>query len=240
MALTGYPPEDLVLRRSFVAASRQVLEQVAAGLSDEGLGELAVVVGYLDACPDAAPRLGRPPGEPQNAAAFIHGGQVVARYAKHHLPNYGVFDEFRYFVPGESLPVVRLHGVDVAMTICEDLWQQGGPITVCREAGVGLVACINGSPYERNKDDVRCELSRSRSAEAGAVLAYVNMVGGQDELVFDGDSIVVAPDGTVLARAAQFEQGLLVVDLDLAAGSDSGVADGTAVDARDGTTIRVE
>jgi NAD+ synthase (glutamine-hydrolysing) len=237
MALTGYPPEDLVLRRSFVAASRDLLEQVAGRLGKEGLGEVAVVVGYLDACPDSAPRLGRPPGEPQNAAAFIHRGRVLARYAKHHLPNYGVFDEFRYFVPGDTLPVVRLHGVDVAMTICEDLWQQGGPIAVCRQAGVGLVTCINGSPYERNKDDVRCELSRTRAAEAGATLAYVNMVGGQDELVFDGDSIVVAPDGTVLARAAQFEQGLLVVDLELPAASDNRVG---VVDAYDGTTMRVD
>jgi NAD+ synthase (glutamine-hydrolysing) len=123
------------------------------------------------------------------------------------------------------------------MTICEDLWQQGGPIAVCRQAGVGLVTCINGSPYERNKDDVRCELSRTRAAEAGATLAYVNMVGGQDELVFDGDSIVVAPDGTVLARAAQFEQGLLVVDLQLPAASDNRVG---VVDAYDGTTMRVD
>ena len=237
MALTGYPPEDLVLRRSFVDASRATVNALAAQLAADGLGHVAVVVGYLDACPDAAPRLGRPAGEPQNAAAFLHGGRVVASYAKHHLPNYGVFDEFRYFVAGDVLPVVRLHGIDVAMTICEDLWQEGGPIAVCREAGVGLVTCINGSPYERNKDDVRCELTRRRSAEAGATLAYVNMVGGQDELIFDGDSIVVAPGGEVLARAAQFEQGLLIVDVDLP------VADGSftgPLDAGDGTTMRVE
>jgi NAD+ synthase (glutamine-hydrolysing) len=233
MALTGYPPEDLVLRRSFVAASRATLTGLAERLAAEGLGDVAVVVGYLD----ASPRLGRPPGEPQNAAALLHGGKVVARYAKHHLPNYGVFDEFRYFVPGDTLPVVRLHGVDVAMTICEDLWQEGGPVAACREAEVGLVACINGSPYERNKDDVRCELVRRRAAEAGATLAYVNMVGGQDELVFDGDSIVVAPGGDVLARAAQFEPGLLVVDLDLPAARSS--FDGP-VDAGDGTTISVD
>ena len=95
MALTGYPPEDLVLRRSFVAASQAALERLATDLAGGGLGDIAVVVGYLDACPDAAPRVGRPAGEPQNAAAFIHGGKVVAKYAKHHLPNYGVFDEFR-------------------------------------------------------------------------------------------------------------------------------------------------
>jgi NAD+ synthase (glutamine-hydrolysing) len=237
MMLTGYPPEDLVLRQSFVTASRAAVGHLARDLDAAGHGQVAVVVGYLDACPEPAPRVGRPRGEPQNTAALLYGGDVVARYAKHHLPNYGVFDEFRYFVPGDALRVVRLHGVDVAMTICEDLWQEGGPIAVCRAAGVGLVANINGSPYERNKDDIRCELTRDRSAEAGAVLAYVNMVGGQDELVFDGDSIVVAPDGDVLARAAQFDEELLVVDLDLPAAT----SDLTGpVDAADGTTMNVE
>jgi len=236
MMLTGYPPEDLVLRQSFLTASQRAVGDLAGDLATAGLGDLAVVVGYLDACADAAPRVGRPKGDPQNSAAFLHGGQVVARYAKHHLPNYGVFDEFRYFVPGDSLSIVRLHGVDVAMTICEDLWQDGGPIAVCRAAGVGLVANINGSPYERMKDDVRCELTRRRSAEAGATLAYVNMVGGQDELVFDGDSIVVAPDGEVLARSAQFDEELLVVDLDLPAATST--VDGP-VDAHDRTTMRV-
>jgi NAD+ synthase (glutamine-hydrolysing) len=237
MALTGYPPEDLVLRRSFVAASQAALERLASDLAGGGLGDIAVVVGYLDACQDAAPRVGRPAGEPQNAAAFIHGGHVVAKYAKHHLPNYGVFDEFRYFVPGDRLSVVRLHGIDVAMTICEDLWQDGGPISVCRTAEVGLVININGSPYERNKDDVRCELTRKRSTEAGAVLAYVNLVGGQDELVFDGDSIVVAPGGAVLARAAQFHPELLVVDLDLPVATSDITGQ---VSADDGTNMRVE
>ena len=240
MALTGYPPEDLVLRRSFVTASRVALQRLATDLGGAGLGGLSVVVGYLDACPDPVPRVGRPPGEPQNAAAWLHGGEVVARYAKHHLPNYGVFDEFRYFVPGDALPVVRLGDVDVAMTVCEDLWQDGGPIAVCRAAGVGLVANINGSPYERNKDDVRCELVRRRAGEAGATLAYVNMVGGQDELVFDGDSIVVAPDGEVLARAPQFEADLLVVDLELsdATATATEVISGP-VDAGDRTSMTV-
>ncbi len=236
MALTGYPVEDLVLRRSFVAASRRLLDEVAARLVADGLGGLAVVVGYRDACPDPAPRVGRPAGEPQNACALLHGGRVVATYAKHHLPNYGVFDEFRYFVAGDQLPVVRLHGVDVAMTICEDLWQEGGPVAVARQAGVGLLVTINGSPYERNKDDVRLALVQRRAAESGATLAYVNMVGGQDELVFDGDSLVVAPTGEVLARAAQFEPGCLVVDLDLPAAASG--AEGE-LDARDGTTMAV-
>jgi NAD+ synthase (glutamine-hydrolysing) len=158
LALTGYPPEDLTLRASFVDASRTGLDRLATRLGDEGLGEIAVVVGYLDRCPDPAPRVGRPAGEPQNAAALLHGGAAVARYAKHHLPNYGVFDEFRYFVPGDVLPVIRLHGIDVALTICEDIWQEGGPIGVARQAGVGLVVCINASPYERHKEDTRREL----------------------------------------------------------------------------------
>src|SRR3954470_2028250 len=218
MILTGYPPEDLVLRSSFVAASLLSLDALAARLADEGAGDIAVVVGYCGRSEQprtTPPALGRPAGEPQNAAALIHGGQVVARYAKHHLPNYGVFDEFRYFVRGDRLPVVRLHGVDVAIAICEDLWQDGGPVSVAREAGAGLLVVPNASPYERNKDDVRLELCARRAREAGAVLAYVNMVGGQDELVFDGDSIVVDRDGELRARGPQFTEDLLVTDLEL-------------------------
>jgi NAD+ synthase (glutamine-hydrolysing) len=237
MALTGYPPEDLVLRRSFVDASRAALDRLAKRLADEGLGEIAVVVGYLDRCPEPAPRVGRPAGDPQNAAAFIHRGRVVARYAKHHLPNYGVFDEFRYFVPGDRMPVIRFGEVDIAMTICEDLWQEGGPIAIAREAASGLVLCINGSPYERNKDDVRLELAARRAVEAGATLAYVNLVGGQDELVFDGDSLIVAADGELIARAARFTPELLLTDLELpvATGHNAG-----PIDAEDGTAMAVE
>jgi NAD+ synthase (glutamine-hydrolysing) len=234
MMLTGYPAEDLVLRKSFVDASRETLADLAAEL---GADAPAVVVGYLDRCPASAPRVGRPPGEPQNAAAFIHGGEVVATYAKHHLPNYGVFDEFRYFVPGDQLPVIRYGGVDVAMVICEDLWQEGGPIAVARAAEVGLIACPNASPYERRKDDFRLDLVRRRAAEAGAPLLYANMTGGQDELVFDGDSMVVTADGRLLARAAQFEPELLLVDLDVTAAASDLTG---SVDAQDGTTMTVE
>jgi len=237
MVLTGYPPEDLVLRHSFVQASLDALEQLAVRLADEGAGQVAVVVGYCGRSETPAPALGRPAGEPQNSAAVLFGGRVVARYAKHHLPNYGVFDEFRYFVRGDRLPVVRLHGVDVAVVVCEDLWQEGGPVSVARTAAAGLVVCINGSPYERNKDDLRGPLAARRAAEAGAALAYVNTVGGQDELVFDGDSLVVAVDGTVLARGPLWEEGLVLVDLDLPAASDD---DTGPVDAQDGTTMKVE
>ncbi|MCW2639098.1 MAG: synthase, partial [Dactylosporangium sp.] len=145
----------------------------------------------------------------------LHGGRVVTTYFKHHLPNYGVFDEDRYFIPGDTLRIVRIGGVDVALTVCEDIWQPGGPFAVAGRAGVGLVVNINGSPYEMNKDDVRLPLVARRAAEAGATVAYVNMIGGQDELVFDGDSMVVTADGTLLARAPQFAEQLLVLDLDL-------------------------
>jgi NAD+ synthase (glutamine-hydrolysing) len=218
MMVTGYPVEDLVFRESFVNASRAAVDALARDLAADGLGHVVVVVGYLDA--DGPPRLSAEttPGRgARNAAAVITDGRVQARYFKHHLPNYGVFDEDRYFVPGDMLTVVRLDSVDVAVTICEDLWQAGGPFTAAGEAGVGLVVNINGSPYERNKDDIRLPLVARRAAEARATVAYVNMVGGQDELVFDGDSMVVAPDGTVLARAPQFSEELLLVDLDLPA-----------------------
>jgi NAD+ synthase (glutamine-hydrolysing) len=234
MVLTGYPVEDLALRRSFVEASRLALERLAERLADEGLGDLPVVVGFLDRAEDAVSleRLGRPKGSPENAAAVIHGGTVAARYAKHHLPNYGVFDEARYFVPGNALTVVTVCGIDIAITICEDLWQDGGPVAATRAAGAQLLLVINGSPYERAKDDVRLELCQRRAAEAGCPLAYVNMVGGQDELVFDGDSLVVNASGEVIARAAQFAEESLVVDID--------APERTAVPATEHLGIRIE
>jgi NAD+ synthase (glutamine-hydrolysing) len=215
MMLTGDPVEDLALRSSFVEASRAALRELAGRLEDEGMGEVPVVVGYLDRSEQAKPRYGQPAGAPQNAAAVLHGGEVVLSFAKHHLPNYGVFDEFRYFVPGETLPVVRVHGVDVALAICEDLWQDGGRVPAARSAGAGLLLSVNASPYEREKDDTRLDLVRKRAQEAGCTVAYLAMTGGQDELVFDGDSIVVDPQGEVLARAPQFEEGCVVLDLEL-------------------------
>ncbi|MER7444154.1 NAD+ synthase [Micromonospora avicenniae] len=227
MMLTGYPVEDLVFRRSFVAASRAALSRLAEDLAADGLGELPVIVGYLDA--DGPPQVSgdaEPGRGARNAAALLHRGAVVATYFKHHLPNYGVFDEDRYFVPGDMLTVLRIGGVDVALTICEDLWQAGGPFAAAREAGVGLVVNINGSPYELNKDDIRLPLVRRRAAEAGATIAYVNMIGGQDELVFEGDSMIVSADGELLARAPQFAEHLLVHDLELpTAGESVGAGD---------------
>ena len=228
MALTGYPVEDLALRSSFVEASRQALRALAARLAEEGFGELPVIVGYLDRSARAQPRYGQPAGAPQNAAAVLHRGEVALAFAKHHLPNYGVFDEFRYFVPGDTMPVVRVHGVDIALAICEDLWQDGGRVPAARSAGAGLLLSVNASPYERDKDDTRLELVRKRAQEAGCTTAYLAMTGGQDELVFDGDSIVVDRDGEVIARAPQFEEGCVVLDLDLpaaAADAPTGVVD---------------
>jgi NAD+ synthase (glutamine-hydrolysing) len=242
MMLTGYPPEDLVLRESFIEASATLIESLATRLAAVGLGELAVIVGYLDRPSRIASipvtRSGAAAHQlPCDAAAFLFRGHVVARYAKHHLPNYGVFDEFRYFSRGDQLPVVRHLGVDIAMTVCEDLWQDGGPLTAAGHATAGLVVNINGSPFERGKGDVRLRLAQRRAAEANATLAYVNMVGGQDELVFDGDSFVVTPAGQPLARAPRFEEGLVVVDLGLPAALDNRVG---SVDVRDGTFMHID
>ncbi|MGW4944430.1 NAD+ synthase [Actinoplanes sp. NPDC004185] len=218
MMLTGYPIEDLVFRDSFVRASQSALRTLAADLAADGLGDIAVVVGYVDAdgpaptSADAVPGSGR-----RDASALLVGGRIAATYFKHHLPNYGVFDEDRYFEPGDSLTVVRVGGVDVGLTVCEDLWQAGGPFAAARRAGVGLVVNINASPYELNKDDIRLPLVKRRAAEAGATIAYVNMVGGQDELVFDGDSMIVTAAGELLTRAGQFTSELLIHDLELPA-----------------------
>jgi NAD+ synthase (glutamine-hydrolysing) len=202
MVLTGYPVEDLALRPSFQVASKKALTQLAQKLDKD----IVSIVGYLDQIN----------GKPQNMVAVIAGGEVKARYAKCHLPNYGVFDEYRNFVPGDSTLVVRIHGVDVGIAICEDLWIDGGITAQLAARTPGLVMVPNGSPFERNKDDVRLSLVTQRAREAKAPLIYVNMTGGQDDLVFDGDSIVVGADGSVIARAPQFEDGVMVVDIDAA------------------------
>ena len=199
MIVTGYPVEDLALRPSFQAASIKAVEEIATGIT----GDLVAVVGYLD-------------NGPKNAVAIIHDGKIKARYVKRHLPNYGVFDEFRNFVAGDQSLVVRIHGVDVAVAICEDIWHSLESIA---ERTPGLLVVPNGSPFERNKDDVRLALVQKRAKEIGAPIAYVNMTGGQDDLVFDGDTIVVGKDGGVLARTAQFDDQLIVVDIECAEGS---------------------
>jgi NAD+ synthase (glutamine-hydrolysing) len=202
MVLTGYPVEDLALRPSFQLASQSALAELAGQLT----GGCVAIVGYLD----------QVNGAPQNMVAVISDGKVAARYAKCHLPNYGVFDEFRNFVPGDKTLVVRIHGADIGIAICEDLWIDGGITAQLADRKPGLVIVPNGSPYERAKDDTRLALVTKRAREAKAPLVYVNMTGGQDDLVFDGDSIVVGADGSVIARAPQFEDGIAVVDIDVA------------------------
>ena len=199
MIVTGYPVEDLALRPSFQAASIKAIEEIAAAIT----GDVVAVVGYLDK-------------GPKNCVAVIHDGKIKARYVKRHLPNYGVFDEFRNFVAGDESLVVRIHGVDVAVAICEDIWHSLDSISARTP---GLLVVPNGSPFERNKDDVRLALVQKRAKEIGAPVAYVNMTGGQDDLVFDGDTIVVGKDGSVLARTAQFDDELIVIDIDCIEGS---------------------
>jgi len=217
MVLTGYPVEDLALRPSFRNASIEAISELAKRLKQEGNGEITAVIGYLDQIAGAPNLQGQPVGAPQNAVAIIHNGEIKARYVKQHLPNYGVFDEFRNFVPGTETLLVRVGGIDIGIAICEDLWQDGGLIDVLAARTPGLVVVPNGSPFERNKDDLRLALVQKRAHELKAPLAYVNMTGGQDDLVFDGDTIVVAADGSVIARAPQFADDLIVLDISAAA-----------------------
>ncbi len=198
MVLTGYPVEDLAMRASFRSASKNALAQLVSTLHPS----IVSVVGYLD---ESAT------GAPENKVAIIYGSKVAATYTKRHLPNYGVFDEFRNFVPGDSSLVIRVKGIDIGIAICEDIWHSLADLAARKP---GLVLVPNGSPYERNKDDVRLALVQKRAKEVGAPLAYVNMTGGQDDLVFDGDTIVVDAKGSVISRAAQFEDQLLVVDIE--------------------------
>lgn len=223
MALTGYPIEDLASRPSFLVDAGRAVTALAARLEAEGLGDLPVVVGHPDGPHE--PRLlgtsNAPTAIAQNCASVLQNGRVVARYAKHHLPNYSVFDEYRIFIPGDELLVLRLGGVDVALIICEDLWRDGGPVGRVLESDAGVLLVINASPFERDKDEVRLPLVTRRAVETDTVVAYVNIVGGQDDLVFDGDSVVVDGQGSILARAPQFSEHLLVVDVEAAAATDT-------------------
>ncbi|CAN2186636.1 NAD synthetase [Candidatus Nanopelagicaceae bacterium] len=205
MALTGYPVEDLALRPSFQIASAKSIQVLAAVLPTK----LVSIVGYLDHIN----------GAPQNRVAVITDGKVVATYTKCQLPNYGVFDEYRNFVPGDSTLVVRIHGIDVGILICEDLWVDGGITATLAARKPGLVLVPNGSPFERDKNDLRAALVKKRALEVGAPLVYLNMTGGQDDLVFDGDSIAVDAKGDVIARAPQFEDGMMLLDLEAEGGT---------------------
>ena len=206
MIVTGYPVEDLATRSSFRSASINSVNNIAKRVSDEGNGDLTLLVGYLGESEK---------GEPQNCVAVIHRGAILATYIKHHLPNYGVFDEFRNFKPGNHSLVIRVVGVDIGIAICEDIWQEGGPVAELAKRNIGLFLVPNGSPFEANKNDLRLALVQRRAQQINAPLAYVNMTGGQDDLVFDGDTIVVDADGSLIARAPQFEDGLMLIDLDV-------------------------
>jgi NAD+ synthase (glutamine-hydrolysing) len=217
MALSGYPIEDLASRPSFLVDSHAAVDHLAKRLQDDGLGELVVVVGHPDG--PFEPRLlgssSAPTAIARNRASVLQHGHVKARYTQHHLPNYSVFDEYRIFIPGDELLVLRIKGADVAVIICEDLWRDGGPLARVLEVDAGLLLVINASPFERDKDDVRLPLVTRRALETGTTVAYVNIVGGQDDLVFDGDSVVVDGTGAILARAPQFREHLLVVDVEV-------------------------
>ena len=201
LAITGYPPEDLVLRPEFVRDNLRAL----ADLASETAGGCPVLVGYVD----------RTERGLHNAAALLAGGEVRARYFKVKLPNYGVFDEARTFVPGDAACPVRLGSSALGLSICEDAWRPGMPWTEYGRLRTAVIPNINASPYHLRKTAERLEVCRDRARETGAWIVYVNAVGGQDELVFDGGSLVVAPDGTLAWHAAAFEEDLLVVDLDV-------------------------
>lgn len=204
MALTGYPIEDLALRGSFQRATAETLTDLARALAAGGLGGLTAVVGHLGTSPA---------GRPTNAVAVLRDGRVVARYAKHHLPNYGVFDEYRHFAPGSGTLVLEVAGHRVGVVVCEDIWQEGGPVAALAETGIDLLVVVNGSPYERGKSPLRVRLAQERAAEVVAPVAYVNLVGGQDDLVFDGASFVVDTDGALVAASPAFAEDLLLVDI---------------------------
>jgi NAD+ synthase (glutamine-hydrolysing) len=201
LVITGYPPEDLLLKPSFIAANLQSLESVAAFTKEL---HIAAVVGFVDL----------KDGETYDAAAVIHRGVIVAAYHKVYLPNYGVFDEKRYFKSGDGGLVVNCAGVNVGITICEDIWHPVGPAVLeARDGGAQLILNLSASPYHRVKQQFRERMLSVRASDNVTHVAYANLVGGQDELVFDGNSTVFDEEGKLLSRAAAFEEDLLIVDL---------------------------
>ena len=212
MTLTGYPIEDLALRRTFRKAAWDKANWLAVELESDGLGDLYVVVGTVGADQTGS--------RPRNRLVVLHDGVVWAGYDKHFLPNYGVFDEFRIFTPGERAMVLDVDGARLGVAICEDIWQDGGPVTELAGLGIDALVTINGSPYEEGKTHVRRDIAARRAAEVKAPVIYVNQVGGQDDLVFDGGSFVLAADGTLVERSPQFTEDLSLFTL---------AADGTAV-----------
>ena len=207
LSITGYPPEDLLLKPGFVKEASSALRELAAGVTD-----ITALVGYPEVDGDGTTL--------HNSAAVLCDGRVAATYRKHYLPNYAVFDERRYFAAGNEATVVDLDGCRIGLTVCEDIWVAGGPAEWAAVDGQAeLVVNLSASPYHMGKGEEREQLFAARCSDYRCFLAFCNAVGGQDELVFDGHSLVIGPDGTVLARGKQFEQDLVVVDLDLDAAS---------------------
>ncbi len=206
LTVTGYPPEDLLLRPSFVRDNLQALDAVV-----KGCGGITAVVGFVGL---SGSRQGGE-GDIHNSAAVIHDGRLADVYHKQRLPNYGVFDEMRYFRPGEGYPVYTVAGVAVGVNVCEDIWYPGEPTRTQALAGAQVIVNINGSPYHAGKRGARQQMLATRAGDYGVFLCYTNQVGGQDELVFDGGSMVLGPEGELLAQAAMFEEELLVCDLNL-------------------------
>src|SRR5215472_8183372 len=203
LALTGYPPEDLLLKPGFVAAQLRKLDELINASRD--LPGLTAVIGFVDRDHDI-----------YNAAAIIYEGKLYGTYHKHYLPNYGVFDEYRYFQVGRKAPVFVINGVHVGVTICEDVWYPGGPMSLQAQAGAEVIININGSPYYAGKGFFREEMLATRASDNGVIVVYLNMVGGQDELVFDGGSMVFNEQGALIARAREFAEDMLIVELDTA------------------------
>ena len=203
LCIPGYPAEDLYLKRHFVEANRRAVEELARETSG-----MVALVGFAEPVANGAD--GR---RAHNSLAVLAGGEVTAVYRKNRLPNYSVFDEQRYFVPGGEPATIEVAGEPVGLTICEDVWALGPPASAEAEAGATLIANPSGSPYHRGKGREREAMLAERARTYDTHFAFCNLVGGQDELVFDGHSFIVAPDGTVIARAAQFEEELLVCDL---------------------------
>ena len=201
MATTGYPPEDLLFKTSFLRDNVAAMEKVVAAARD-----IAVVVGYVQLGSDIS-----------NAAAVGYDGKVVDSYQKMYLPNYGVFDEKRYFQRGDTCPVYLISGVGVGLNICEDIWYPVGPIAVQRAAGAELIVNINASPFHAGKRAYREKMIATRAADNELFVAYINTVGGQDELVFDGASLVYDMNGELVARGPAFEESLVIADLDIEA-----------------------
>ncbi len=201
LALTGYPPEDLLLKPGFVEANLRALQELVQASRD--LPGLTSVIGFVDRDHDI-----------YNAAAVVYEGKVYGRYHKHYLPNYGVFDENRYFQAGRAAPLFVVNGARVGVNVCEDVWYPTGPMTMQAYAGAEVIININGSPYYAGKGLFRREMLATRAADNGVIVVYLNMVGGQDELIFDGGSMVFNESGALIARAKEFAEDMLIVDLD--------------------------